>query len=56
MFSLLRETVINQHISSLFAPSKKVDIDNNDGDERETTTHSSKNTEWKCVVNEFVNE
>ena len=55
-FSLPGETAIKQHISSLFATSKKADKHKNDNDERETTAHTSKNEEWKCVVNDIVNE
>ena len=55
-FSLPGETAIKQHISSLFATSKKADKDKNDNNERDTTGNTSKNEEWKCVVNDLVNE
>ena len=55
-FSLKGETVIKEHIGSLFNTSKKVDKDKNDNDKRDTTSHASKNTEWKSVVNDIVNE
>ena len=55
-FSLPGETAIKQHIRSLFATSKKADKDKNDNDERDTTGNTSKNEEWKCVVNDLVNK
>ena len=55
-FSLPGVTTIKQHIRSLFATSKKAEKNNNNDDEVDTTVPSSRNLEWKCVVNEIVNE